>query len=193
MKTISIMRQDAIIEVTTRRAKINITTPPPKMTVRTTRPRMNIERQGPKLRPNWGNVLRQPMRPMRTHQPVRITRFEPIEIQKLDIGQGDFSATVSLSAASRIRANHLQEGQNHLTPVEQAQSVRSAAMEWDMGSMQINWELSKMDVSWDISNPKIEVEPHEIEIKMKRYPRLIISLNPEVERRGGGGKFERNA
>lgn len=191
MKSIRIERQDAIIEIMTRRARLNITTPRPKMNLRTTPGKMNIVRRTPQLRTNWQKVMHAPQ--MRIHAPRRV-EFTPVEPLVIDggfdpNGQG---INVTLSLAARIRASNMSAPRsNGPTPMEQAQNVRTAALEWDMGGMEINWELSHVDINWELSQPQVEFEPHSIEIRMKQYPKLTISINPDVETRVVGRRLDK--
>lgn len=54
-------------------------------------------------------------------------------------------------------------------------------VEWEEGALEINWIIHQPEIEWEISaRAEIEVEPHNVEVYMRKYPSLKI----EVVRKG---------
>ena len=188
MNRIQITREYAQIEVTSRRAKLNIETPRPEMKiVRSSRARMMVQRSAPRMRINWDKV-----RPI-TNQPMQPVRAQSSsEDYRLDIDDRGYmqyrNATGSMVQAA-VRGNRLARSRTDMirnaaaqarsSPLEVRMQALASALEWELGSVHIDWEIDPLQIEWSVSRPRIEVEPYAVEIRMRNYPKLHVSYNPE--------------
>lgn len=195
MARLIIERQDAAIEITTRRAQISIQTPSPKMTVKSTAPRMVVRRSLPQVRynpnPKWQN------RGTGVYTAKGMMRYVEPEVYSLPVAPQNAAqmGNGQVNAAMRRNSVHLAlQRSARPSPVQSMQNAvneRRAHMEWDLGSMQIDWEMGGTEINWEIGRPIIEVEPYAIEIKMRRYPKVMISYMPSNQRKTTGRRLDR--
>jgi hypothetical protein len=62
-----------------------------------------------------------------------------------------------------------------------------AELQWDPGYFNINWSAHSLEMEWDISTwADIRVEPGYVEIRMAKYPSLVIKVKYDENDKTGG-------
>ena len=60
-------------------------------------------------------------------------------------------------------------------------------IEWDSGYFNVNWSSHSMEMEWDVSSwADIRVEPGYVEIRMAKYPSIVIRVKYDESEKAGG-------
>jgi hypothetical protein len=150
------------------------------MSVKSVKAKMKIDRQSPSFRR------------------VRRRRISRQNITAQRLSRADITPRVK-SAVEAITSNksssnnvHLLEnniskfppGTDHVVGINarldnnSSQEIGMDEIMWDSGHIKTTWTPARLMIEWDIPRPKINVEPHSIEITLRRRHRIKISYIP---------------
>ena len=189
MNRIDVSRTNAVLDITSRRAQLRITTPRPEMkVVRRSRTRMVVNRTAPRLHINWNKVRTLPMPAQRIDPRSHgLGDDYQVEVSRRAARQSGVSqhddqwAQIRGARLSRSRSSMVRRAVagSEVSPVQARAASIASALEWELGKVDIDWEIERMQVEWSIARPRVEVEPYSVEIRLRNYPKVHISYNPD--------------
>ena len=179
----------AKLEITTTRGQLDITTQKAKVQIRRRRPVLNVARNRAAMTIN----RKLPTMRINREQISRLLGRGPVLKSNDEAYQTAFQN--GLDAVARIASEGTQLAQiesgssvgalaqqNMLTQAEpfelNTMSLPPPNIEWEPGYMNIDWSPSSLRMQWDVSAwADITVEPHHVEIRLKKHPEIAIKVH----------------
>lgn len=188
---IVITRQDAEIEVRSRRAKIEMSSHRPHFRLRKNAARMHIDRRLPQM-----HVDRTQAAAMFGTAPVlQMNRQNFLNARQKVLGNiasmsAEGTALMSIENGGNSLADIAAQAMEEGTGVLNISALPKPDINWESGYLNINWTPGNIDLEWDVSSwVDIRVEPHYVEIRMVKYPEIKITVKYKQDGRRAGGKF----
>lgn len=196
MNRIKITTTDARLEITTRRANMVIQQPRPRLTISKQPAAMRLSKKIPQFDRNLAQF--QASYGIKTSG--RFSADNAAESKAIGtefIGQiaseGDQimdSVITGQNAIAEIPAQRIQQE----IPDINVKSVPDEPinLDWTDGQFEIEWTDPSMDVDWDISvRAKIDVEAHSVEVKLRQYPEIKITVEQKTDTHPVGRKLDK--
>ncbi len=185
---LEITRQDAQIEVITHKAKVEISTRRPRFRMYRNHARFQMDRRLPTMRVDRtlqsmtlgvGPVLQS------ARQYFADSMQQGLENIATIASEGTMLMKIENKGnpIAELGARALEKPEIRLNTV----ALPQAEISWDPGYVNVKWTPASLSLEWDTSAwADIRVEPHYVEIRMKKYPEVKIRVFYDTKSQSGG-------
>lgn len=188
---LEISRQDAEFEITTHKARVEISTRRSQFRMTRNLARFRVDKRLPTMRLDRtamysalgiGPVLQS------ARQYFQDAMQQSIENTGLISSDGDALMRIESggNTIADLGAQAVDTGERSVNTM----GLPTAEVNWEPGYININWTPGSLEMEWDTSSwADIRVEPHYIEIRMKKYPEVRIRVTYDSKGKQAGGKY----
>lgn len=195
MPKVRVETQKTEFEIRTTPAKLNIRSTRPKMQIRRAASRMTVDHKLPMFKVDWSAVRTESgLAP--PEQMIRKWRDEGKE--------GALEAIASISVKGD-RMMHIENKNDSIGAMRRDYDrerltrevniglipQNSPKVEWEHGYVNLDWTTPQLDIEWDVGGLEMYVEPHSVEVTIKQYPHVKITVVQEEVQEAAGRKVDR--
>ncbi len=181
------------LEITTTRGQLDITTQKAKVQIRRRRPTLSVVRNRAAMTVNRKlptmRVSREQIAQLLGRGPVLKSASEAYQtafqngLDAVARIASDGTQLSQIESGSSVGALTQQNMLAQTEPLElNTMSLPPPTIEWEPGYLNIDWSPGSLHMQWDVSAwADITVEPHHVEIRLKKHPEVAIKVHYKHE------------